>query len=142
MLSGLNISKCNLLKAPELFRQFAKFSSKADVFASGIVFLELCSLHPPNFLYRDLWPMVLDLQMPKVLTLSLTSTLQEDPEKRKTFNELFVMLNGVEGREIAEQDNEEFAEDFFDVSGRIQDFIASSSSRNYSHSASQSMFSR
>lgn len=73
--------------------------------------------------------------MPPILALSLTSTLQEDPAKRKTFDELFLMLNGIEGKAIAEQDNEEFAEEFFDVSGRIQDYIASCSSRLFSQSS-------
>jgi uncharacterized protein with von Willebrand factor type A (vWA) domain len=92
-------------------------------------------MHPPNTLYRDLWPMILELEMPLVLKESLTSTLQEDPEKRKTFDELFVMLSGSAGNEIADQDNEEFAEEFYDVSGRIQDFITSNSNQIFSQSS-------
>jgi hypothetical protein len=44
-------------------------------------------------------------------------------KSRMTFEALFV-LSSKEGKEIAEQDNEEFAAEFYDVTGRIQDFIS------------------
>jgi serine/threonine protein kinase len=84
----------NSIKAPELWNPHAKFSSKADVFAAGVVFLELMSMHLPNSLYYELWPMVLELPLPHALFLSLTGTLDDDPAKRSTFVELFKMLSG------------------------------------------------
>jgi serine/threonine protein kinase len=122
-------------QAPELWDPNAKFNSKADVFAAGVVFLEMISLLPPNTLYFDLWPKVLDLDMPPVLSMSLSDTLQKDPLFRKTFEELFVLLSSKEAKEISEQDNEEHNEEFFDVSGRVLDFI--SHSRNNEESESQ-----
>jgi hypothetical protein len=76
------------------------------------VFLELISLLPPNSLYHDLWPKILDLKMPRALALSLLGSLHEDQEKRNTFEELFLLLSSAEGSEIADQDNEEYADYF------------------------------
>jgi serine/threonine protein kinase len=123
-------TKC--YQAPELWTPHAKFHSKADVFAAGVVFLELISLQPPNTLYRDLWPKILTLEMNQTLLLSLMGTLHDAQESRMTFDELFLMLSCVEAKEIADQDNEEYAAEFFDISGRVQDFIASCSSRLFS----------
>jgi hypothetical protein len=132
------VSKSLTSKAPELFKQFAKFNSKADVFAAGIVFLELISMLPPNSLYYDLWPKVMELEMPAALSLCLSGTLQEDPDRRNTFDELFQLFSSEEGKRIADQDYEEYAAEFYDVSGKIQDFVSGvSSSRNYSHSSSK-----
>jgi hypothetical protein len=130
------------IKAPELWNPTAKFTSKADVFAAGVVFLELMSMHPPNTLYSELWPNVLELAMPRALFLSLTGTLDIDPAKRSTFAELFIMLSGEEGKKIADQDNEVDAAEFYDVSGRIQDFLDSSAidSSSFNNSAPFSRF--
>jgi hypothetical protein len=130
------------IKAPELFKQYAKFTSKADVFAAGIIFLELMSMHPPNNLHYELWPKVLELAMPHALFLSLTGTLDIDPAKRSTFAELFIILSGEEGKKIADQDNEVDAAEFYDVSGRIQDFLDTSAinSSSFSNSALFSRF--
>jgi serine/threonine protein kinase len=40
-------------QAPELFKKNAKFSRRADVFAAGVVFLELLTLQKPNSLCPD-----------------------------------------------------------------------------------------
>jgi serine/threonine protein kinase len=120
------------IKAPELFNQYAKFTSKADVFAAGIIILELMSMHPPNNLHYELWPIVLELAMPHALFLSLTGTLNVDPAKRSSFSELFIMLSGDEGKKIADQDNEVDAAEFYDVSGKIQDCLDSSAIKSSS----------
>jgi serine/threonine protein kinase len=116
--------------------RYAKFSSKSDVYAAGIIFLELMSLHPPNSLHQ-LWPEVLDIEMPRALSLCLSGTLQENPDKRNTFYELFQLLGSEEGKKIAEQENEENEEEFFDVSGAIQDIIKTTNSGIYSQSSSK-----
>jgi hypothetical protein len=81
-------------------------------------------LLPPNSLYHDLWPRILELDMPGVLSLSLSGTLQKDPTKRNTFDELFQLLSSEEGKKIADQDDEENAAEFYDISGAVLDFIA------------------
>jgi serine/threonine protein kinase len=119
-------TKC--YQAPELWTPHAKFTSKADVFAAGVVFLELMSLLPPNTLYRDLWPKVLNLvEMPQVLSTILTGTLHDFQGSRNTFDELFQLLSSEDGKVIEEMDNEEYADEFLDVTGRIQDFVGNSS---------------
>jgi hypothetical protein len=105
------------------------------VFAAGVVFLELISSLPPNCLYHDLWPMILDLDMPRVLSLSLSGTLQKDPTKRNTFDELFQLLSSEEGKKIADHVDEENAAEFYDFSGKVLDYISSNSSQNFSESS-------
>jgi hypothetical protein len=113
------------------------------VFAAGIIFLELMSMHPPNNLHYELWPKILELDMPHALTLSLTGTLDVNPTKRSTFAELFIMLSGEEGKKIADQDNEVDAAEFYDVSGNIQDFLDSSAiNSQYVSYSSSAQFSR
>jgi hypothetical protein len=100
-------------------------------------------MHPPNTLYYELWPKVLKLDMPHALSLSLSGTLDVDPAKRSTFAKLFIMLSGDEGNKIADQDNEEDAAEFYDVSGKIQDCLDSSAIKSkYDGNSSSSRFSR
>jgi hypothetical protein len=94
-------------------------------------------LLPPNSLYHDLWPRILELDMPGVLSLSLSGTLQKDPTKRNTFDELFQLISSEEGKKIADQDDEENAAEFYDVTGKVMDFISVISSQNYSESSPQ-----
>jgi serine/threonine protein kinase len=115
-------TKC--YQAPELFKQYSTFSSKADVYAFGVIILELIALQPPGNLHYDLWPGILDLAMPKALAQSLSQTLAEDPSCRSSFSELFLMLSSKDGRKIAKQDNEVNADNFFDISGRVMDYTS------------------
>jgi serine/threonine protein kinase len=89
-------------QAPELFKKKAKFSRKADVFAAGVVFLELLTLQKPNFLWDDLYPGVLEVKLPAVLLKCFSNSLDPDPEKRMHFTELLVLLRSREGISIRE----------------------------------------
>jgi serine/threonine protein kinase len=75
----------------------AKFSRKADVYAAGIVFLELVTLKGPKNLYKS-WPLIERSQdCPNPLRNCLASSLDEDPAKREPFPNLLLILK--EGRE-------------------------------------------
>jgi serine/threonine protein kinase len=89
-------------QAPELFKKNAKFSRRADVFAAGIVFLELLTLQKPNTLWDDLYPGILKVKLPTVLLNCFSSSLDPDPMKRMQFMELLVLLRGQEGTAIRE----------------------------------------
>jgi serine/threonine protein kinase len=87
-------------QAPELFKKKAKFSRRADVFAAGVVFLELLTLQKPNFLWDDLYPGILDVKLPVVLLKCFSSSLDPDPEKRMQFKDLLILLRSQGGKEI------------------------------------------
>jgi serine/threonine protein kinase len=90
----------NCYMAPELFNRKAKFSRKSDVFAAGVIFLELLTLQKPNTLYEDLWPKILEVKLPKALLQCFASTLDSDPENRLHFTDLLVMLKSRDGYAI------------------------------------------
>jgi hypothetical protein len=87
-------------QAPELFKKYAKFSRSADVFAAGVVFLELLTLQKPNSLWIDLYPGILEVKLPVALLKCISSSLDPDPEKRMHFTELLVLLRSQDGIEI------------------------------------------
>jgi serine/threonine protein kinase len=89
-------------QAPELFKKKAKFSRRADVFAAGVVFLELLTLQKPNCLWEDLYPGILDVKLPEVLLKCYSSSLDPDPEKRIQFKELLELLKSQDGVAIRE----------------------------------------
>jgi serine/threonine protein kinase len=90
--------------APELFTRKAKFSRKSDVFAAGVVFLELITLQKPNTLYDDLWPGILNVKLPFALLQCVASTLDEDPENRMHFTDLIALLRSRDGEAIKEME--------------------------------------
>jgi serine/threonine protein kinase len=90
--------------APELFTRKAKFSRKSDVFAAGIVFLELITLQKPNTLYDDLWPGILNVKLPFALLKLLQITLDVDPDNRNHFADLLALLRSTEGNAIKEME--------------------------------------
>jgi serine/threonine protein kinase len=92
----------NCYQAPELFKKNAKFSRRADVFAAGVVFLEILTLQKPNSLWDDLYPAILDVKLPAVLLKCFSSSLDPDPTKRIQFKELLVLLRSQEGTAIRE----------------------------------------
>jgi serine/threonine protein kinase len=91
-------------QAPELFKRKAKFSRRADVFAAGVVFLELLTLQKPNNLYYDLYPGILKIKLPAVLLKCFSVTLNPDPAKRVQFTELLEMLRSQDGGAIREME--------------------------------------
>jgi serine/threonine protein kinase len=73
-----------------------QFTKKADVFAAGIVFLELVTLKSPRGLYASSWPGVLKEEndgMDESIGLALTKSLDVDPANRYSFTELLSVLN-------------------------------------------------
>jgi hypothetical protein len=94
----------NCYQAPELFKWRAKFSRRADVFAAGVVFLELLTLQKPNTLYDDLYPGILKVKLPKILLKCFSVTLNPDPAKRIQFTDLIVLLRSEDGNAIKEME--------------------------------------
>jgi hypothetical protein len=90
----------NCYQAPELFRKNAKFSRRADVFAAGVVFLELLTLQKPNTLWDDLYPGILKVKLPAVLLKCFARSLDPDPEKRIQFKNILELLGSQEGTAI------------------------------------------
>jgi hypothetical protein len=89
-------------QAPELFKRSTKFSRRADVFAAGIIFLELLTLQKPNSLWNDLYPGILEVKLPVALLKCISSSIDPDPEKRMHFTELLVLLKSQDGKAIGE----------------------------------------
>jgi serine/threonine protein kinase len=92
----------NCYQAPELFKKNAKFSRRADVFAAGVVFLELLTLQKPNTLWDDLYPGILKVKLPAVQLKCFSSSLDPDPGKRIQFKDLLVLLRSQDGNAIGE----------------------------------------
>jgi serine/threonine protein kinase len=85
----------------------AKFSKKADVFAAGIIFLELIALSSPSKLYTVLWPSVLEVPLPPALKEILSKSLAEELEARTgSFDELLMILRSDDGKIIGELSDE------------------------------------
>jgi hypothetical protein len=71
----------------------AKFTKKADLFAAGIVFLELVTLKVPKDLYDEEWPLIEESSnCPPSLRVCLASLLDEDPANRTSFAEMLLIL--------------------------------------------------
>jgi serine/threonine protein kinase len=85
-----------------LFKRHAKFSRRADVYAAGVVFLELLTLQKPNTLYDDLYPMILEVKLPEILLKCISGSLHPDPEKRIHFTDLLAVLRNRDGNAIKE----------------------------------------
>jgi serine/threonine protein kinase len=90
----------NCYQAPELFKRNAKFSRRADVFAAGVVFLELLTFQKPNTLWDDLYPGILQVKLPTVLLECFSGSLDPDPLKRIQFTDLLVLLRSQDGKKI------------------------------------------
>jgi serine/threonine protein kinase len=75
----------------------AKFTRKGDVYAAGIVFLELVTLKGPAKLYDSLPLIKNSPECPDSLRKCLESSLAEDPAQRESFSNLRLILK--EGRE-------------------------------------------
>jgi serine/threonine protein kinase len=119
-------TKC--YQAPELFKRNAKFSRRADVFAAGVVFLELLTLQKPNNLYDDLYPGILKVKLPKILLKCFSVTLNPDPAKRIQFADLLVLLRSEDGNAIKEMElgSPATRHQFEDVAADIREMMPSS----------------
>jgi serine/threonine protein kinase len=104
--------------------EHAKFTKKADVFAAGIIFLELISLSSPSTLFEVLWPRVLEIPLPPALKEILRKSLAEAPQKRTgSFAELLLILRSNEEQVVGELINDD---DFsIDVSPGVGNYVAS-----------------
>lgn len=78
--------------APELNQRKAKFTKKCDVFAAGIIFLELITLKSPRLLYESMWPRILGKGLPHSLEKILAISLDADPVNRRSFDEIYKIL--------------------------------------------------
>jgi serine/threonine protein kinase len=102
----------------------AKFTKKADVFAAGIIFLELIALSSPSTLFEVLWPRVLEIPLPPALKDILRKSLAEAPQKRTgSFAELLLILRSNEDEVVGELIND--ADFSIDVSPGAEHFVAS-----------------
>jgi hypothetical protein len=102
----------------------AKFSKKADVYAAGIIFLELIALQSPSSLYKFLWPKLLQLSIPSALKEVLKMSLAAAPEARTgSFDEMLTILRSEGGVTIGELSKD--AELSFDISSGIEQCMPS-----------------
>jgi hypothetical protein len=123
-------------QAPELFQRKAKFSRRADVFAAGVIFLELLTLQKPNTLYDDLYPGILKVKLPAALLTCFARSLDSDPEKRMQFSDLLHLLRSKEGKEIRNMELG-MTKEFDDAAADLQ-LLMPSSRYNSFHFASTS----
>jgi hypothetical protein len=92
----------------------AKFTKKADVFAAGIVFLEIVTLKGSKRLYTDTWPLIeASTECPDSLRLCLANSLDADPTKRTTFTDLIGILK------VGKEDIFAISESFYFSSKRL-----------------------
>jgi serine/threonine protein kinase len=113
--------------------EHAKFTKKADVFAAGIIFLELIALTSPNTLFEVLWPRILEIPLPPALKDILRKSLAEAPQKRTgSFSELLRILRSNEENVVGELiDDEDFSIDVSPVEGNyVASVLASDASRS------------
>jgi hypothetical protein len=62
------------------------------MFAAGIIFLEVITLHGARGLYDALYPAILKKDIPKSLIKCLASCLDENPSRRTSFSDIFETL--------------------------------------------------
>jgi hypothetical protein len=62
------------------------------MFAAGIIFLEVITLHGARGLYDALYPYILKKNLPNSLIKCLASCLDEDPLLRTSFSDIFETL--------------------------------------------------
>lgn len=85
--------------APELAKRVKhKFTKRADLFAAGIVFLEVITLKGPKDLYEKYYPMILkDVNVDSSIRSCLAQMLDADPANRSSFTAVRGVLH--EGKE-------------------------------------------
>jgi serine/threonine protein kinase len=119
-----------------LHLQHAKLTKKADVFAAGIIFLELIALAPPSTLFEVLWPRVLEIPLPSAFKEILRKSLAEAPQKRTgSFAELLRILRSNEEEVVSELIND--ADFSIDVSPGVGNYVASVLAADNSRSVHQ-----
>jgi serine/threonine protein kinase len=120
------VSNFVFLIKKELFSWKAMFTRKADVFAAGVIFLELLTLQKPNRLYDDLYPHILEVGLPPALLQCFSNTLEEDPTKRMHFSELFELLKSKDGTAIKAMELGDSATGFDEVEADLRLLMPSS----------------
>jgi serine/threonine protein kinase len=85
--------------APELAKKGRhKFTKRADLFAAGIVFLEVITLRRPKDLYEEYFPSMLEYSnVDGSIRSCLSQMLDADPAKRGSFTAVLGLLR--EGKE-------------------------------------------
>jgi serine/threonine protein kinase len=80
--------------APELAKRGRhRFTKRADLFAAGIVFLELITLKRPKDLYEDYFPAMLEYSnVDGAIRSCLSQMLDADPAKRSNFTTIRGLL--------------------------------------------------
>jgi hypothetical protein len=80
--------------APELAKKVRhKFTKRADLFAAGIVFLEVITLKRPKDLYEDYFPAMLEYSnVNGAIKSCLSQMLDADPAKRSNFTTIRGLL--------------------------------------------------
>jgi hypothetical protein len=126
-------------QAPELFKKTAMFTKKADVYAAGIVFLELISLKPPSLiLYDEMWPKIVSVGLPDALNKILSGILGEDPDNRLLFPAILDLLQSSGGLQIRGLTYEGLSDEYVELIAYLRDDDAdfgssSNSGRVFSH---------
>jgi hypothetical protein len=116
----------NLFFSPlqELLVHNAKFTKKPDVFAAGIIFLELIALCSPATLYKVLWPRILSVSLPPSLKQILKMSLEPNPELRSgSFEDKLMILKSDDGNNIGEISKD--AGLSFDISSEVEQYLPS-----------------
>jgi hypothetical protein len=80
-------------QAPELFKMEAKFTRKCDVYAAGVVFLEIVTMRPPSDLVNTFTPKIFGKGLPGCIENCVKSSLSQDPKDRRHFFDLFKGLS-------------------------------------------------
>jgi hypothetical protein len=65
---------------------------KCDLFAVGIIFLEIITLREAHGLYDLFYPSILQKNIPTSLKVCLESSLEEDPISRTSFRAMYEAL--------------------------------------------------
>lgn len=114
-------------QAPELFKMEAKFTKKCDVYAAGVVFLEIVTLMPPLGLKTEFLPLIIGKGLPSSIETCLTSFLSDNPKDRPHFAQSLKVL------QVGKSEIDEFAKKAAKFEKFVVD-VASSFREEYGYS--------
>ena len=105
----------------------AKFTRKCDVYAAGVVFLEIVTLRPAVDLVSTFIPLIFGKGLPGCIEVCVKSSLSQDPKDRRHFSDLFKELS--DGRQSIihfAKDNSKFESFLLKVvKSKLQDYESS-----------------